>query len=138
VRTKAEPSDEGFEEARACLRKLKEFLEGQNDYYWAAERLDEFLSGRARSLDVAFGLVKQKKRGAPVRNAERDLRIARKALEAISPRKGVTRAFERIAEEEHVDPREVRRIYERHINKVWQEALEYRLDHPRDKKESGG
>jgi hypothetical protein len=84
----------------------------------AAEAIESYLAGRARSLDEAFGLTR--KRGRPAKDDEHK-EIARRAL----PRRLEGKPWEAIAEELGVqDERTLRRQYKRHFTEVAAEKIQ--------------
>ncbi len=86
----------------------------------AAEAIESYLAGRARSLDEAFGLTR--KRGRPAKDDEHR-EIARRVLRLRLERE--RKPLEAIAEELGVqDVRTLRRQYKKHFPEVAAETIE--------------
>ena len=86
----------------------------RDHYVYLANAFKRYLDGNAKSLDEAFGLTRRPTRGAPKRNAQRDIELSRKILEWRIAGESWPAVCDKLSSEgfEVTDERTIRKIYE--------------------------
>jgi hypothetical protein len=120
------------QEARKRIEELEIELR-RNNWFYAADAFERYLSGEARTLDEAFGVTQRKARGRPTVQSARDLEIAWKLFRFKSSPNAKKRGAVSAYEEELTcqyglsDARKVREIYKRKFPKVASYAINKKL-----------
>lgn len=123
-------------EARARLVEAERALRRHN-FIHVANCLARFLNGEAGTLDEAFGIAAERKRGRPVVRETRHLAIARAVLnfrlsDAASEPGSIGSFEEALAGKYNLsDARKVREIYAKYRNIVMAEELTKQLSEDR-------